>query len=415
MRVVRRPMAALCAATLGILAAVVLPGTPAFADGIREKQWYNEKLDLAEIHKITQGEGIVVGLVDSGVDPNHPDLKGNVLPGIDVYNEKAKGLVPTQQHGTGMASIIAGHGHGPGNRDGILGIAPKAKILPVTIEKPGSLIQADVVGSAIIWLVNHGADLVSVSVSAPQHPKIDEAVEYAWKRRVPVIASVGNREDVFIGYPAKDPLALAVSSSDRKGGFSPQSIKAEETDLTAPGEAIQQAVPGGGYRTVDGTSSSTAIVAGAMALVRATHKDSKSLGLFNQIIETTKDVGPTGRDLQFGWGELDLKRAVTGQPDKRASRKRSAEPSEPVYAEPVIDDNDHDELIEAVVSLSVLALLIAGIVLIILAIRRRMRRRRAAAEAAAAAAAANSPPPPPGPATDTAPAADDAVWRPPST
>src|SRR5262245_16275927 len=84
----------------------------AYADSVRDASWHLGYLGVADAQRVTQGEGITVAVIDTGVDGNHPDLKGNVLPGVDAYNEKGNGLTDRIGHGTEMASIIAGHGHG---------------------------------------------------------------------------------------------------------------------------------------------------------------------------------------------------------------------------------------------------------------------------------------------------------------
>ena len=114
------------------LATVLLAAPPAAADSIRDREWHLNYLNVTAAQVQSQGDGVVVAVVDTGVNGNHPDLAGNVLPGVDVSGAGApNGQQDTDGHGTAMASLIAGHGHGTGNGDGVLGIAPQAKIFPV--------------------------------------------------------------------------------------------------------------------------------------------------------------------------------------------------------------------------------------------------------------------------------------------
>src|ERR1051326_6401935 len=105
----------------------------AYADAIRGQEWIINALDLADAHRYSEGKGVVVAVIDTGVDSSHADLSGNVLPGVDVANGTplGNGRTDTNGHGTGMAGLIAGHGHGSDGADGVLGVAPKAKVLPV--------------------------------------------------------------------------------------------------------------------------------------------------------------------------------------------------------------------------------------------------------------------------------------------
>lgn len=429
MRVVRRPAAALCAAVLGVLAVVTLPAAPASADDIRDREWYLSALEIPAMHKITQGEGVTVAVVDTGVDASHPDLKGNVLPGLDLFDDKTKGRVDRREHGTAMASIIAGHGHGAGNRDGILGIAPKAKILPVAIQaKNQGIISPQALATGITWAADHGADVINVSLTSSSNDDLDRAVEYAYKKNIILVASVGNRENALIGWPAQHKGALAVTGSDRKGGLGPESIPAEQTDIAAPSVDMMQALPGGKYTSVTSTSAATAVVSGAVALVRAKYPSLSSYEMFERILETTRDAGEPGTDPDFGWGVLDLRKALTGEPDGRRN-KASPEPSEPVYAWNVPSDGGSIwEILIPVIALSVFFLLLISPI-IFLVVRRRRRKRRQAAAAAAPPTTSDSDvypggPPSAGaaalqptvtqPTTPPAVAVDDAVWRPPA-
>ena len=415
MRAVRRTAAALGAVTIGVLAATTLSPASAQADGTRDGQWYLKTLDVAAAHKVTQGEGIVVAVIDTGVDANHPDLKGNVLPGVDFFDEKTKGRVDRRGHGTGMASLIAGHGHGPGNADGVLGIAPKAKILPVTVaSKNTEIISPTAVAAGIAWAIDHGADVINVSLSSSSDPELEKAVEKAYRKNIILVAAVGNRSDAIIGWPAKHPGAFAVTGTDRKGGMCSESIPAEETDIAAPCEDIVAAAPGGKYTTGPGTSNSTAIVSGSVALVRAKYPKLSGYDMFERILETTKDAGEPGTDENYGWGILDLNKALNGEPDGRSQKKASAEPTEDPYLS--WEGPTESELFWTNVwSTIIVSIPVILIVVAVIFFRRRRKRRRAAEAAAAEAALPHAEATTgPAPAGDTAAVSDDSVWRPPT-
>jgi type VII secretion-associated serine protease mycosin len=413
MRAVRRTAAALCAATLGVLAATTLSPAPAQADDTRDGQWYLKTLDVAAAHKVTQGEGIVVAVVDTGVDANHPDLKGNVLPGVDFYDDKTKGRVDRRTHGTSMASLIAGHGHGPGNADGVLGIAPKAKILPITVASTKTeVISPTVVAAGIFWAIEHGADVINVSLNSSSDPQLEAAIKRAYDEDIILVAAVGNSADAIIGWPAKHPGALAVSGTDSKGGLCSESIPAEQTDIAAPCEDIVVAVPGGKYQTGPGTSNSTAIVSGSVALVRAKYPKLSAYDMFERILWTTKDAGEPGTDENYGWGILDLNKALTGKPENRGEKQAAAtEEALPYYGEEGGDSPGVLVLIGLSYVVILLILIGVPVLLIILLRRRRKRRRAATAEAAAPLAGATTGPTPPGDAPATS---DESVWRPPA-
>lgn len=425
----RRSNLAASALVAGLVLAIAVPGTPAYADSVRDDSWQVNALELPELHKVTQGDGVVVAVVDTGVDPSHPDLKGSVLPGFDLYDGTTKGQVDRTGHGTGMASLIAGHGHGPGGRDGVLGVAPHAKILPITVhpKKPGIIPPAGI-AIGIDWAVDHGADVINVSLSSSRNDSIARAVERAFNKNVIVVAAVGNRsDDIMIGDPARYPGAIAVTGTDRNGKLGPESITDQkETDIAAPSVDLVHATLNGKYVTATGISGATALVSGAVALVRAKYPKLTANRMFQRMLATTKEAGAPGKDGDFGWGILDLRRALTGEPDGRGS-PASASPSASAEAAPPGQRSGTDApwwlyaLTALGLLLAVLAVLTLAIVLPIRAARRRRRARLAQAGPPLAGAPPLAPapqvggstPPASWPATP-APPGDPAVWRRPS-
>ncbi|WBB97134.1 S8 family serine peptidase [Solwaraspora sp. WMMA2080] len=425
MRASRRSIGLVAAGLLGLLGTVPLPAGPAQADETRDQSWHVEAMRLPEAHRITQGEGVTVAVVDTGVDASHPDLRDNVLPGADLHDRDSKGHVDRRNHGTGMASLIAGHGHGPGGRDGVLGVAPKAKILPITLSSPKTeIILPESIALGINWAVNSGADIINVSLTGSSDPALEQAVESAYRRGVIVVAGIGNRRDILIGQPARSEWTIAVTSSGRDGGLSPESIRAEQTHIAAPGEDIVQAAVGGGYYTMDGASSATALVSGAFALLKARYPDEDQGRLFQRLVGTAYDAGPPGKDLDFGWGILDIHAALTTEPDDRASPRPSPTASDPVAYLPPEPGYEFglDELIGMLIFFTILGTVVTGIVLLIRWLRRRAGRPAGSRDGPPPMADVGAPVPAPaaqaGPDQPTGgeppTAEDDSVWRPPS-
>ncbi|GAA2745388.1 S8 family serine peptidase [Kitasatospora cinereorecta] len=261
-----------------VLGATTLAGAMLFtaapassADQVRDGQWVNSYFDLTKVWSVSKGDGVIVAVIDEGVDASHPDLSGSVLPGIDATG---KGLDqhPTENHGTKMAGIIAAHGHGSGNAEGAVGLAPGAKILPVyKLAADGS----DGIPQGIRWSVDHGAKVINISQGSSDAPKsipqMNDAVAYAAQHDVLIVAAAGNSGLGKVENPANEPGVLAVSATDKTDAMWSQSNYGAEVLLAAPGVRIVStgACSGGQYCIGDGTSDSVAYVSAAAALVRA--------------------------------------------------------------------------------------------------------------------------------------------------
>ncbi|MFD5104595.1 type VII secretion-associated serine protease mycosin [Streptomyces cinereoruber] len=316
------------AAVLLAAAFSVLPATtaPAHADTIRARQWGLEALRTTEAWRTTRGEGITVAVLDTGVDAEHPDLEGSVLPGHDLIGfGAARGDRAWAQHGTAMAGIIAGHGHGPDGEDGVLGIAPEAEILPVRVILESSDKARDkarksrgtALAQGIRWAADHGADVINLSLgddSKSAHPDAgeDAAVQYALSKGVAVVASAGNggEKGDHASYPAAYPGVIAVTAVDRYGTRASFSTRRWYATVSAPGVDIVMAYPDRRYYEGWGTSAAAAFVSGAVALVRAAHSDLTPAQIKTLLIDTARSRPEGGRSDAKGYGTVDPAAAI---------------------------------------------------------------------------------------------------------
>ncbi|MFR9792135.1 type VII secretion-associated serine protease mycosin [Streptomyces sp. MB22_4] len=319
-------------------ALTLLPSAAAHADGIRAQQWGLSALRLDQAWRTTRGQGVTVAVLDTGVQEDHPDLVGNVLPAKDMIGFGARpGDRTWGRHGTAMAGIIAGHGHGPGGSDGVMGVAPEARILPVRVILEDSdparakarTTRGTALADGIRWAADHGADVINLSLgddSASAHPDAgeDEAVQYALKKGVVVVASAGNGGDKgdHVSYPAAYPGVLVATAVDRYGTRAAFSTRRWYAAVGAPGVDVVIADPDHKYYEGWGTSAASAFVSGVAALIKSAHPGLGPAQIKRLLEDTADDPPAGGRDDSRGFGTIDpvaaLKAADRLEPGKPA-------------------------------------------------------------------------------------------------
>lgn len=352
--------------SIASVSALVLSAPPALADRNRTDQWYLGSLKVTAAQRLTRGEGITIAVIDSGVWAGHPDFKDAILPGRNLlYN--SDGRADISGHGTAMAGIIAARGRR--KEDGLLGIAPAAKILPVTPYNDTQLLV-----DAINWSVGHGADVINMSFGVSDEVAVHNALKAAVASNVVLIAAVGNAGDKgnLERFPAAYPEVLAVGAIDRIGNVPAFSEHGRQVDLVAPGVEVPTLDKSsvGGYSTSSGTSASAAIVSGAAALVRARYPELSAAEVVQRLTATAKDKGPKGRDDAYGYGELDLMAALTAKAPSHTPTPPPPTADAPVASSPESDDRS---------GVPPLVFVVAGVVLVLGAavIAARFLRKRA--------------------------------------
>ena len=334
---------------------------------MRDKQWFWKPLEVARAQQVSKGDGVVVAVLDSGVDGSHRDLGGAVLPGRQVVQNKPAGDLDTNGHGTGMAGIIAGRGHG--GDAGVLGIAPRAKIMPIA---PAN--DTFFVGQGIRWAADNGAGIIVLAFGIADGESLRAAVSAAAEADVVLIGTSGNSGDKGneVEFPGAYPEVLTVGAVDRDNKVAKFSNHGPQVDLVAPGVDIPAPAPDGKYVTGTGTSGAAAIVAGAAALIRAKYPDLSAAEVVQRLTATATDRGDKGRDDYYGAGQLDLLAALTApQPGASATPPLVAEA--PV-AVPDASSVDEDSGIPPLVFVAAGLMLLLGAVGVGIAVFARSRR-----------------------------------------
>lgn len=309
------------ALTLGGLVAAIGTGQ-ACADGTRDAQWVltGYRADSA-LWPVSRGSGVTVAVVDSGVMKDHQDLVGQVLSGADFTGEGGDGTVDKDGHGTGMASLIAGHGHG--ENAGIMGLAPAAKILPVRVSwNPDDAVAQSGLAKGIRFAVDHGARVINMSIGgySGTDQETRAAVKYAVDHDVVLVGSSGNsgQQAAPVEYPAAFPGVVAVGAVDRQGRLWEKSTYGPETTLAAPGAEIYRASAksSAGYGIGNGTSDATAYVSATAALIRAKYPNLSAGQVVNRLIKTATPPadGSAVPSDRYGYGVLAPGKALEANP-----------------------------------------------------------------------------------------------------
>lgn len=310
----RRTRASIVGAVLTSLVCT-LPVTPAYA-ATTPAGWEAGALGLSSAHRLSQGEGVTVAVLDTGAVADHPALRGRVTTGPDYRKD---GLDPQSPkwgvHGTAMASDV-------------LKVAPKAKILSVRVlndqdkEKinEGHLVQggAGAIANGIYYAVDHGADVISMSLGSGavgNYANEDDlaAVGYALSHGVPVLASAGNSGDKLneTSFPSGYAGVIAVAATDRSGARAAFSTVHTYNEVAAPGVDILSAKNTGGYKKVDGTSPAAALASGVVALMLS--RNPKLTPAQTRAILTGTAGHPQGGwNALVGYGHINATAAVKG-------------------------------------------------------------------------------------------------------
>ncbi|WP_327704533.1 S8 family serine peptidase [Streptomyces decoyicus] len=324
MRVTRTLRVTVGAALTGAL--LLAAGGTASADQVRKDLWPLEAFGAQQLWKESTGKGVTVAVLDSGFRTSHQDLTGQFAGGANFANTSAgdgsDDLGPHEDirdHGTAMAAIIAGHGHGPGGSEGVKGLAPDAKIMPVPQYKNGA--------AATRYAVDHGADVINMSYTEST-PSADTcpAIHYALEKGVVVVAGVGNDGLPKKNFPAACPGAIGVGSVDQYGEADDGNNSNSTLDLLAPGVKIPVAMgkSDSDYRTADGSSAATAYVSAAAALLKQKFPDLTPGQIANRLVKTAglaqpeKDKHLKLPDAHYGYGYIQpgpaLRRDIAAGP-----------------------------------------------------------------------------------------------------
>jgi thermitase len=277
-------------------------------------QYAHTKMQSPDAWAETTGsQDVVIAILDTGVDLDHPDLSAKIIAGIDFINDDTV-ADDDHGHGTHVAGIAAASSN---NGIGVAGVAWQAKIMPIKVlDAAGNGSYAEVI-DGIYWAVSQGADVINMSLGGTEYSQaMQDVVNYAVSQGVIVVAAAGNNGNNTISYPASNANVISVASTDSSNARSSFSNFNAYVDIAAPGSSIYSTVPNA-YGYSSGTSMATPQIAGAAALIASLPAYSAMTGqnkvdmIWEVMRNTALDLGTTGRDDYFGYGLVQIYNAVT--------------------------------------------------------------------------------------------------------
>lgn len=265
-------------------------------------QYVLGKLEVERAHQIATGKGVLLAVIDSAIDGNHPDLGGSIVKNFDALGGKAD----PQLHGTEMAGAIAAHGK-------LLGIAPGAELLAARAfdNTPGKARGTSFdIFKSLQWAADNDARVINMSFAGPADPALHRMLTAAYEKDIVLVAAAGNDgPDAAPAYPAADADVIAVTATDADDKPFKMANRGKYVAVAAPGVEIVALAPDASYQITTGTSVAAAHVSGIAALLLQRDPSLKPADIRAILSATAKPFGTPG-DAEFGAGVVDAFRAV---------------------------------------------------------------------------------------------------------
>jgi hypothetical protein len=267
-------------------------------------QYAPQKLNLPEAHRLASGNRILIAVIDSEVDTSHPDLAGAIAGSFEASSDREQ----PHLHGTGMAGAIAAHRN-------MMGAAPGVRLLTVrAFSSRGGSAEGTTFNiiKGLDWAAAQGARVVNMSFAGPPDPRLREALLKANQRGIVLVAAAGNAGPGSPPlFPAADPGVIAVTATNSDDALFSGANRGNYIAVAAPGVDILAPAPAGTYQFTTGTSIAAAEVSGIVALLLERNPSLTPAQVRKLLMDTAKDLGPKGRDRDFGAGLVNALKALT--------------------------------------------------------------------------------------------------------
>ena len=254
----------------------------------------------------SMGEGIKIGVIDSGVDLHHPDLVGRVKKYKNFTSPDSDDVTDENGHGTHVAGIIAANKNG----SGVVGVAPMSQLYVAKAFGKHGMAEDDVVAKSLEWLISNKVNIINMSFSSNKMPTYYDEIKKAYEKGIIIVCAAGNNgnsKNRQLGYPGRFDETISVASVDASGKVSAFSSKHVDADIAAAGYEILSCYPGGKYARFSGTSMAAPIISGAAAILQRKAKNRMGRFLTPEEMRTVlcmhcEDIGKKGPDGSAGCG-----------------------------------------------------------------------------------------------------------------
>jgi hypothetical protein len=272
-------------------------------------QWNIPAIQAEQAWDITLGSSsLIIGIIDTGIDPTHEDLESKLVPGFDFLNNNAIDTSDDEGHGTAVAAAAAAV---TDNGLGIAGVCPFCKLMPLRVGDSTNTASYSNIAAAIMYAAENGVRIANVSFGGDQSSSLlQDAVTYAWNNKTLVFSSMSNTGNSVASYPAACTNVVAVGATGQNGTIASFSAYGSWITLVAPGVSVPSAVNGGGYASFSGTSIASPIAAAVAALAVSVNPTISNSDLFTLLQTNSDDLGAPGFDNYYGWGQVDANKLV---------------------------------------------------------------------------------------------------------
>lgn len=275
------------------------PNDPQFGS-----EWHLAKVQAPTAWDSSLGNGVIVAVLDSGVDPTHPDLVNKLVPGWNLYDNNAD-TRDVYGHGTKVAGVI---GAETNNAVGVASVAAGASIMPVRVAAVTGSAASSTLASGLTWAADHGAKVANMSFAVAYSATVTSGVQYFRNKGGVAVCAAGNTG--AFDATAENAYMITAGATTSTDGIASFSTSGAFVDVSAPGSSILTTTNGGGYASVSGTSFSSPCTAGVVALMMAANPALPPAQLEALLMDTADDLGAPGWDASFGRGRVNAARAV---------------------------------------------------------------------------------------------------------